>query len=486
MEKPALRDYQVADLCFYMQNPKCMVLHDPGCGKTPSVCVYCWYLWDEKKVRTAWAMPKSLLKKNRDELLRFTHFKPEDVIIVDGTPAKREKQMASDAKVFLMGFDCYSSNWKKLLQFHPDVKACHVDEYHMGYSGGESKRTMSWLESMRRMDYGVTMTGTLIDGKFSTAWPAIHAIEPRYYGSYWNFMNTHAAMDDQGNVLYWQNPEKLQKILGRHAIRRSFEAVYGKEAKVIINEPVEMDPKHRGMYDQFHELGLIELEDSFLTGANEGVNLIRARQIMAHPHALGLFPPTHLTMKEQRLLIHFEDCKIKNQPMVIFATLQDEQERIVYLAKREGLRVGLINGNVSAKNRAIVDQEFRAGNLDLVVASPATAGVGFNWDHVDVVIFASLDWKDSSFIQAYRRAIRGVRSKPLMIVILEYEDSIDQKIMGIVERKNVDARRVDETQVEVKLFQKKPDEFKAVGINTSGPITDTYVPPTISMSGFIK
>ncbi|MFU8865474.1 MAG: hypothetical protein ACNA7O_16300, partial [Rhodobacterales bacterium] len=65
MEQKELRDYQVADLAFYMATPKCGNFSDPGTGKTPSVCVYIWWLWHERKIRSIWTMPKSLLEPPR-------------------------------------------------------------------------------------------------------------------------------------------------------------------------------------------------------------------------------------------------------------------------------------------------------------------------------------------------------------------------------------------------------------------------------------
>ena len=70
----------------------------------------------------------------------------------------------------------------------------------------------------------------------------------------------------------------------------------------------------------------------------------------------------------------------------------------------------------------------------------------YNWDHCDRVCFTTLDYQDDTFYQAYRRCIRGVRATPLLITVLEYADSIDQKIMGIIRRKSALANRVDPTR----------------------------------------
>ena len=106
---------------------------------------------------------------------------------------------------------------------------------------------------------------------------------------------------------------------------------------------------------------------------------------------------------------------------------------------------------ISAARRGQIDDDFQAGLLDIVIASAATASVGFNWGHLDTIIFISIDFMDSSFLQGYRRAMRGVRTSPLLIYVMEYEKSVDQRIFQIVEIKSAMAVEVDPTQVAVRI-----------------------------------
>jgi SNF2 family DNA or RNA helicase len=468
-----LRDYQVADLAFYLAKPRCLNLSDPGTGKTPSVCVYAQYLWQEEGIRTAWAMPKSLIKKNYNELLRFTELKPEDIAIVSGYGKKRRlEQMASDAKVFLFTFTGFSDEWSELVSFHPDVRALFVDEIHLGYKGDTSKRTQSLYQAMdTHFTHFLAMTGTIIDGRLSSAYPSIRIIEPDLYTSFNVFMIIHAIEDGYGRVLAWRNPEKLTQFFGRHAIRRTFEQVYGKEAKVIIHETCQMEERQREAYDEFAATALLELEESFLEGSLPGVNFIRARQLAEHPQSFGApLDKIDYTGKEERLLIHLEDFKSKGTPFVIFSSLVPSQERCFEIARSMGLRVALINGSTSQARRGQIDEQFQRGELDGIIASPATAGVGFNWGHVDVMIFMNLDFLDSSFLQGYRRAIRGKRDKPLLIYVFEYEDSVDQRIFQIVETKSQMAANVHEDK-EVLQLREKPKAKKPIKILGSGKVT---------------
>ena len=110
------RPYQIDDLAFLINNPRAGLLSDPATGKTLPVCLYQEYLWTHKSEKSVWLMPKSLLKKNYDEVLECTNLKPEQVIIVDGTPAQREKQISDrNGVVFLMGFKRFAYDWEKIL-----------------------------------------------------------------------------------------------------------------------------------------------------------------------------------------------------------------------------------------------------------------------------------------------------------------------------------------------------------------------------------
>jgi len=139
-------------------------------------------------------------------------------------------------------------------------------------------------------------------------------------------------------------------------------------------------------------------------------------------------------------------------PLVIFAALRPQQERLLEICEKKfKLKTGMINGGVSSKRRFEIDQDFRDGKLDVVVASPATAGVGFNWGRVDKMIFMSVDPIDSSFVQGYRRAVRGKRETPLLIYLMEYENSMDQRMFEIIDTKSKLANDVDPSKKRLDL-----------------------------------
>lgn len=459
------RPDQIADLAFFINNPKAGLLHDPGVGKTITAAVYSEYCYRHQGWKVVWTQPKSLIKKNYLEILECTTFEKDEVVMVRGTPKQRQEALANPrGKVFLMTPHTWSGEFEKILELQPEIKASIHDEIHLYYVTHTSKRAQNWYLACRRMKSVVPMSGTLIKGRLNSVYPTLHVIAPQYYGSYEAFMAQHACRDDFGTQIGWQNHEKLRHVLGAVSIRRSFKSIYGDSAPVVQVEQVEMHPLQREKYDELAEMATLELEDRFLEVGSAGVMAIRCRQILAHPEKVKLpieydadGKPTKyqeynllgkdiMTGKDEAMLVHAESFYEEGERLVIFAALQPEQERIYRLLKEKGYRVGLINGNVSESERVKIDEQFRAHQLDFVVGSAATMGVGFNWNFLKMVLFVSLDYGDDTFSQAYKRGIRGFRDQALLVKVLMYENSIDYRIFQIVQRKSEDNHQVDETK----------------------------------------
>lgn len=458
-----LRDYQIAHLAFYIANQKCLDLSDPGVGKTPPVCVYQEYLWTHLGIKTAWVQPKSLMAKNRREILRFTNLKPEDVVIVDGTKKQVEEALKSNAKVFLMGFRRWVLSWRDL---PADCRALMVDEAHRGIKNPESSTSQSMFDAFRsgRFEYFLAMTGTLISGKLESAYPAIHIIEPRYYLSYKDFLNQHAIYDYEGEIIGWKNHGKLTRVLSTHGVRRTFKDVFGEQEIVHQVEIAALTPKQREVYEKFEEEAVLELEKFFIDGTQPGVAFLRARQLLEHPNH---FPdltnpgqyvdimPGEAPGKELLLEEHLLDHRDTGEPLLIFSPLVPQQQRIMKLLEKLKIKSGLINGSVSMQDRDDLDQAFQRGDIQCIVGSPACMDVGFNlqWSgkrETGHVIFMTPEYLDSSLNQAIGRAVRGQRQSPLRVTFFRYPDTVDDRVFQIVEQKSVDAHLVDS---ERKLWQ---------------------------------
>ena len=202
------RPDQIATLAKLIGNPRHIDRSEPGTGKTLPACLYSFWNHQRQGKQTVWLQPLGIIGKNRKEILRFTEFKPDEEVIVGGTPTQRIAQYKSHARVYLMGADMFGREWDKLLEENPGIDLIIGDEWHTMFAGNDSARTQALYQASRYISRIEPMTGTLVKGKLSSAYPAIHLCEPRYYGSYKGFMNYHCILDDWGKPAAWINIQR--------------------------------------------------------------------------------------------------------------------------------------------------------------------------------------------------------------------------------------------------------------------------------------
>lgn len=488
MERKALRQYQVEDLSFLIKEGKSGNLSDPGTGKTPSMNVWLEWAAMNKGAKCVINMPTHLYYQNKASILEFTNFKDHQVHILDGTPEKKMKMMEDpEGLIYLTSFNFYAPKHEKkqlsklrdgLVDFGNTPKisdwdylrtvqasygfktwANVVDELHLGYKSATATRTQKWMTAHRIFKYFVAMTATPVDGRLDTVYPFISVIEPRYYMNHGHFLKTHAVRDENDKIVEWVGTERIAKILNRHCIRRTFEDVYGKAnmAPPII-ERVTMLPEQFKLYERMKEEGLLNIEQQIQTASEEeirvmmdmevgaGQQFLRARQLLQCPEDLGhKFKGT--LPKDDAVATHMQNCHAAKEALLVFCVNQSEVERLAKMGNKIGVPTGYIHGGLSPRKKEEVSQRFIRGELMCVVATPDTTGTGYNWQHVDEILWSTLDYKDSSWRQGLQRAIRGEREKTLRVYVLQYMNSFDQILWDMLKRKSKLAEASDPTRL---------------------------------------
>ncbi len=424
-------------LVAFIKNKRFIDGSDAGTGKTYSAALYTQWAIETYKLPVIWVQPKSLITKNKDEIIRFTDIKADQIVIVEGDKLRRDRCLNPGKDVYLMTADTLKIHLPKVTE----LLSCLiiVDEVHLLYGQPNSQRTQALFAIMNRTERFLAMSGTMVAGKYITLYPTIKIVEPRYYFNIDHFKQVHCIVDYYGNVLGYKEGERLKEMLAKHSVRTSFEEAYGKEAKVIIRERIELSSEQLKVYERLEKEALIELEDSFINADLPGPRAIRARQILACPE---IFDPKCPANRDEHLSIHFEEPG----PVVIFSTFTGEQERTLKLAFKTGRRAAVMNGSTSAKERARISQDYIDDRLDTLIVSPAVGGVGFNWGRTERMYFLSMSYQDSDFIQNYRRAIRGERKEALLIYLMTYKCAVEERVLAIIERKSREAYVVDPTR----------------------------------------
>lgn len=397
--------------------------------------------------RAIWIQPSSLMEKNRKELLMWNPFLTQDQVkVVKGT-ALQKSRITEDPNVavWVMTAEAFAKHYKKMKADFADIIQIVCDEPHLYYRGFKSQRTQFFANNVPNHVRIHFLTATPTPrGKLTSAYIYCHMIQKSYYGCYDWFVNTHAILDDYGNASEWVNHDVLWKFLENYSICWTAKEMYGEVDEYIVRDVLSLHPKVEEAYRGFEAQGIADIEGAVLTASSGGVESLRVRQMLAHPHAISLpikWDHNGEAIQKQEFVLfdgitpkleRIQEYAEEGKPLIIFGSFTAEIKKIAEVLQKGGFKVGVIHGQVSQQERNKIDVSFQQGHLDIVVCSAATAGVGFNWGHVDTVIFHSLNYGDDEFLQAVARAKRGIRANPLRVVLLEYEDTIDQVIMWAV------------------------------------------------------
>jgi hypothetical protein len=450
-----LRPDQIEDLAALINNPKINLGNEPGTGKTPIICVYQRYLLEHHQVGSVWVMPNRLREKNLAEAMKWGEWGEGEAVIIDGP----QSDIPPAAAVYIVGAETFRRIGDNL---PAHVRAFQADEWHKMYtthSSGRTQHLYGWLRA-RKSQFFTPMTGTTYRGRPCSMYPMINIIEPRYYGTLSAFENEHYLVDPftlkRTGVT---NLDKLGRILAKHSIKRTFESIFGPQEVWWELEEFEMLKEQSRIYKELEESALAELENFYIDGTNPGVGFIRARQLLDHPER---FPdPTtggsydilkgSVSPKTEAIISHFEDHAASQEPLIVYTTLRAQQALLAEHAERLNLKVGVINGSTSRKESDQIDRAYRAGEITNLIVSAEVADVGFNWQfcgsrECSHVVFASLPYDDNTVIQAYRRVIRGPRSRALRISIPSYFARVEYRLRQILTGKSRDAHAVDPTR----------------------------------------
>ena len=442
-----LRPYQAQHCAFHITHRASLNYSACATGKTYTMAWLAEYYWKTEQCKTVLINPISLSVKNKDEIVRFTDFAEDEVQIVSGTPAKRAVQWKNTkAKVFIVGPDLFGKEWEQML---PDVKSILVDESHLAYSGHKSSRTQAFYMAQKKANHITFFTATPIgSGKASSIYYAFCCCAPLVFANFKRFMNYFAIYNSLGYIIGWRHMDVLGEQLKKFSVGISFKEAFKNAAENIVSFETcdfgdsDIEEKYRSMEDD----ALMELDDRYVEANSGGVKLLRCRQLLECPEVFGLEPK--IRAKDELLKSHLQHILDGSEKQIlVYSAFVAEQERIVRICSEMGLRAGLINGSVVGAARASVAKKFESGEFQVLVASPATMAIGFNFEFVSSVVFVSADYDNSAFHQACFRGNRGTRSTPLPIYILVVNCKVEKKFWKKVLSEKEDYKNTVDSQL---------------------------------------
>jgi SNF2 family DNA or RNA helicase len=131
-----------------------------------------------------------------------------------------------------------------------------------------------------------------------------------------------------------------------------------------------------------------------------------------------------------------KDFMTTGRQLVIFTWHREVASKIA-----EATGAGLISGDVGQEDRNLTIKEFQEGDLQVLVLTIATGGLGINLQCASDALFVEHAWTPALMKQAEDRLVRIGQKSPVAFTWLVADHKIDRVLVNVLEKRAKDDRK---------------------------------------------
>jgi len=312
-----------------------------------------------------------------------------------------------------------------------------LDECHRIKSpSGVASRFCSRLAD--RIPRRIGLTGTPMPHSPLDVYAQLRAIDKHVFGaSNALFRARYARFGGYGGkeVIGFQNLEELHRKLYTVTFRVRSSDVLKLPELTEVTYTCELSPPARRAYQQLEAELRAELESGTLTAANGMVRLLRLAQITGGTVTNDAREVVHVDTAKADLLSEvleslqpFEPGEAR-EPVVVFGHFHSELDA-VHRASRE---LDISAAELSGRCNELA--QWQAGDADLLVVQESAGGLGIDLTRARYAIYYSHGWSLGDYEQSRARVHRPGQTRPVTIIHLVAERTVDEVILRALARK---------------------------------------------------
>ena len=395
--KCELRTYQTWGVRYILHQGNALLGDEMGLGKTVQAIAVMTALKNKGAEKFLVVCPASVL----ENWVREVHKHSDLTCIKIHGPAKD-----LHARTWLAGLDVGVTNYESTsyIELDPSVKLdlVVVDEAHY-IKNPSAKRSINTLNLCKQAKHVLFMSGTPLENKVDEMIGLVSHLNKkaaREAGKYASRFSSAGFRDALAPVYY----------------RRKREDVLSELPDLIENS-------------EWCQMGSSELQQYYLT--------LRMRNPMQIRRLSWNAPDPSDSSKLKRLREIVADAKDENRKVLVFSFFHDTID--VVRSAFGSACYGPISGSTPLnKRQQIIDSFDAAPAGSVLVAQIQSGGTGLNIQSASVVVLCEPQYKPSIENQAISRAYRMGQSRNVLVYRLLCKDTIDERIMSILERKQGD------------------------------------------------
>ena len=301
------------------------------------------------------------------------------------------------------------------------------DEIHKGVSNPGTKQGKAFLRLKPK--YSLGLSGTLLTNSALDLYAPLKFVDG-FNSNFTAFKSHFVIYGGYGGyqVVGYKNLAELQVLVDTYSIKRKKEEVLDLPDINFKNEYLQMGKAQSKIYAEVLEQTLADV-DKIMASINPLSMLMRLRQCTATTEIVS--STVNESIKFDRMVEIIEDVVNKGEKLIIFSNWT----QVLDFAKlRIKYGYAMVTGEVKDK-QAQLDKFTNDDGCKVLLATIGAAGTGLTLTVANTLLFLDSPWNYATFTQVSSRIHRIGQTKNCDIISLLAANTIDERIMDIVEKK---------------------------------------------------
>ena len=433
--KHTLYPYQQEGMLHLAFTGRALLADEMGLGKTVQAIAACELLRRTLGIRRVLVIsPASLKGEWEEQIAKFTDLPSH---IIQGPRARRLRQYESPAFFSLANYE----------QIRPDAEEINTILAPDVIILDEAQRIKNWqtktAAAVKRLHspYAFVLTGTPVENRIDDIYSIAQFLDPHIFGPLFRFNRDFYQLDEKGRAIGYRNLDRLHERLRPIMLRRRKEEVEGQLPSRTVNTYfVPMHKEQVLRYDEYEmraaRLAAMAKNRPLKKEEMEQLqrNLACMRMLCDTPYILDQNCRISPKLKELGNILQ-ELMEGDDHKIIIFS----EWQRMLELVREQADEVGLDHawhtGEVPQPKRREEIRRFKNDPECRLFLSTDSGAVGLNLQVADVVINLDMPWNPAKLEQRIARAWRKHQKRPVQVINLVSENSIEHRMLSLLDQK---------------------------------------------------
>jgi SNF2 family DNA or RNA helicase len=432
LSREHLHPYQRRAVEFIQTHKRCGLFLDMGLGKSVSTLTAALDLIQSFAVHRVLVIAPLRVANSvwSQEVEKWEHLKPLRVSVCTGTSKRRLAALQIDADVYVINrenvewlVEQYGTRWP----FDMVV----IDE-SSSFKNATSKRFKALRKTLPYTNFMVLLTGTPSPNGLLDLWSQVYLID--FGQSLGRTMTAYKQrFFEQDYMGYNFTPragseKTIHELISPFTVHMSAEDYLDLPPRIDVTVTTTMPPAALETYSDFEKTLLAELEDG------EQVEAITAGVLA---NKLLQFANGGMYTDEKRNWSEIHTAKLDALAEIIE---DNPRENILvsynYKFDLERLQKRFPDAVVLDKQQETIDR-WNRGEIRLLLAHPASAGHGLNIQAGgSLIVWFGLTWSLENYLQFNARLHRQGQTKPVRIIHIVTESTIDERVLRVLSSKD--------------------------------------------------